>query len=178
MFTTRRLGLVPLTRSLLVNRLDRSGFEMVCALECGPTPVYFPASWPGDALAMFPDMRDRLPIGQEAVMGSFVAVHLETRTAIGQLGTVGEPDADGTQEIGYGFNDDARGQGFATEAVVALTAHLMSWGSVTTVTANTAVTNPASARVLEKAGFQQSGTGRNSEDGYLLSWSFSAVGSA
>jgi ribosomal-protein-alanine N-acetyltransferase len=43
---------------------------------------------------------------------------------VGQLGAIGSLSGEGTQEIGYGINPEARGQGFATEAVGALVAHL------------------------------------------------------
>lgn len=161
-----------LTRTALQNRLDHATFEMVCALPAGRTSVHFPRSWPGDALMMFPHTLEQLPAEHSEVACSFTAVHRETRGAIGQLGTVGSPDPGGAQEIGYGFNPEACGQGFATEAVVVLTTHLLTWASITTVMAQTATSNPASARVLEKAGFHRTGTGWNNDDGNLMSWQF------
>lgn len=168
---TRRMALVSLTRVAIQNRLEREAFEMVCALPMGEVGVLFPSAWPGEALAMFPRTLQQLPASQDQVPGSFTAVHLETRVAIGQLGTVGQPDPAGSQEIGYGFNPDVRGRGLATEAVRALATHLLTWKTITAVTAQTATSNPASARVLEKAGFQQTGTSWNHDDGDLLAWS-------
>lgn len=89
---------------------------------------------------------------------------------MGQLGAVGKPTPAGAQEIGYGFNPEIWGQGLATEAVVALTTHLLTWDSITTVTAETAVSNPASERVLEKAGFVRVGSSWRQDDGDLVTW--------
>jgi RimJ/RimL family protein N-acetyltransferase len=79
-------------------------------------------------------------------------------------------DAQGAVEIGYGFAPADWGQGYATEAVRALTAHFLQESGVRTVTAQTAVANPASRRVLEKCGFRQTGTAWDEEDGDLLTW--------
>jgi len=104
--------------------------------------------------------------------GSFVAIERETRLAVGQLGVVGQPDPDGAQEIGYGFNREVWGRGFATEAVVALTGLLPTWDSIATVTALTATSNPANGRVLEKAGFVPVGRGWSPDDGDIVTWQF------
>ncbi|WP_322618641.1 GNAT family N-acetyltransferase [Deinococcus terrestris] len=70
-------------------------------------------------------------------------------------------------EIGYGLNPDAWGQGYATEAVGALMTALLARPEVRRVTARTARTNPASARVLEKLGFVPVGAARDEADGDL-----------
>lgn len=155
-------------------RLGHDTFELVCALPDGETTVRFPESWPGQALAMFPGKLERLPEGQHEVPGSFTAIELETRLAVGQLGAVGPPDPDGVQEIGYGFNREVWGRGFATEAVVALTRHLLTWDSIAAVSAQTATSNPAGGRVLEKAGFVPVGRGWSPDDGDLVTWQFRA----
>lgn len=93
--------------------------------------------------------------------------------AVGQLGTIGPPDAQGAVEIGYGLNPAAWGRGYATEAVAALTAHLLQREGVRAVTAQTALSNRASERVLEKVGFIRTGRGWNEEDGELTTWAFS-----
>lgn len=51
-------------------------------------------------------------------------------------------------------------QGFTTEAVVVLKAHLMSGAPVTSSTARTATPDPARARVLDKTGSNPTGTTR------------------
>ena len=64
------------------------------------------------------------------------------------------PPADGVLEIGYGIVPSRRGRGYACEATRALTAHAFTAPGVHTVRAEVEVSNPASARVLEKAGFR------------------------
>lgn len=72
-------------------------------------------------------------------------------------------------EIGYGVAPDHRGQGYATLAVLAVLPELRGRG-VQTVTAESALSNPASGRVLAKAGFVQTGTSTDVEEGPLHLW--------
>ena len=168
---TDRLRLIPLTRRMIEARLGGEGaFEREYRLDETPVRVTFPAEWPGEAIAMFPGALRRLGSTATEVEGSFVAVTADGHTAIGQLGTKGEWDETGAQEIGYGFIPDSWGQGFATEAVAALTRHLLQIEAVRAVAADTAVGNLASQRVLEKTGFERTGTGWSAEDGALIRW--------
>ena len=73
-------------------------------------------------------------------------------------------------EIGYGLNPAVWNRGCATEGVGALVAALLVRSDVRRVTAQTAVTIPASGRVLEKLGFQRVGTAWDREDGDLILW--------
>jgi ribosomal-protein-alanine N-acetyltransferase len=102
--------------------------------------------------------------------GTYTVVERATGEAVGMVGTKGGPDADGAQEIGYGVNPSAWGRGYATEAVRALVAHLLSDDEIRTVTALTATGNVASQRVLEKLGFVRTGTAWSEEDGDLIAW--------
>ncbi|WP_345367477.1 GNAT family N-acetyltransferase [Actinoallomurus liliacearum] len=68
------------------------------------------------------------------------------------------PPSDGTLEIGYGIVPSRRGRGYAAEATRALTAFALTAPGVHTVYANVELSNPASLRVLEKAGFRRSHT--------------------
>jgi len=74
---------------------------------------------------------------------------------IGDCGTHGPADADGSIEIGYGLAPRYRGQGFGTELVAALTRWLLAQPGIRRVLARTHVANLPSRRVLEKAGFRQ-----------------------
>ena len=64
---------------------------------------------------------------------------------------------DGGVEIGYGTYRGYEGQGYMTEAVIAMTAWAMAQPGVAFVEAETEPGNAASQRVLEKAGFLPSG---------------------
>ncbi|MGW0337401.1 GNAT family N-acetyltransferase [Streptomyces sp. NPDC003011] len=83
------------------------------------------------------------------------------------------PPAQGALEIGYGIVATRRGHGYAAEATRALTEFALTAPDVHTVYATVDTANPASVRVLEKAGFQQVGT----EEG-LARYRFTEAGPA
>jgi len=89
-------------------------------------------------------------------------------TTLGGIGFFGppEPAADGVPEVevGYGLVEEARGWGFATEALRALLAETDRVG--VRVRASVEPTNSASIRVLAKCGFTEL-RGSN-EDGELV----------
>lgn len=89
-------------------------------------------------------------------------------TALGSIGFFGppEPGADGVleTEVGYGLVAEARGYGFATEALQGLLAGADAAG--VRVRASVEPANAASIRVLAKCGFTQL-RGAN-EDGELV----------
>jgi ribosomal-protein-alanine N-acetyltransferase len=89
-------------------------------------------------------------------------------TALGSVGFFGppEPAADGVPEaeVGYGLVEEARGWGFATEALQALLAETDAAG--VRVRASVEPINKASVRVLAKCGFTEL-RGAN-EDGELV----------
>ena len=81
-------------------------------------------------------------------------------TLIGLGGFKGTPD-DGVVEIGYAVLAEFWGQGYATEAVIALTRWALTQDGVTKVIATCQDTNYASNRVLEKAGYELVGCDRD-----------------
>lgn len=174
---TPRLLLLPLIRPMLEARLRQETFVLTCAAPGGLLEVAFGAQWPGDPLPLFPAKLAGLGQQGQEVSGAFVAVTRQTPAAVGQLGTKGRPQA-GVQEIGYGFTPQVWGQGYATEAVAALSDFLLTRPGVGTLSAQTAVANAASARVLQKTGFVQTGTDWDAEDGDLLVWRRAALPSA
>ena len=76
---------------------------------------------------------------------------------IGDCGTHGPVDEAGCIEIGYGLAAPSRGQGYGSEAVLAVTEWLLSQPEVHRVQAHTLTSNASSRRVLEKAGFRYLG---------------------
>ena len=167
---TARLVLLPLSRAVLERRSEDGSFTLALPWpgEEAPQDVHFPAEWPGDPLPLFPLWLAAL-IGDEKE-GSFVAVTREDRTAVGLLGSKGSVSVGGELEIGYGFIPGAWNQGYATEAVHALTVHLLEQPRVQTVTAQTALGNRASERVLEKIGFARTDRRWDDEEGALTLW--------
>lgn len=91
----------------------------------------------------------------DAIWNTFWAAILEEdSTFIGGIGFKGPANAAGEVELGYGFDAPYRNRGLATEAVQAMTQWAFEEPAVTSVTAETNYTNIASARVLQKNGFQ------------------------
>ncbi|MFE6506731.1 GNAT family N-acetyltransferase [Nocardioides sp. NPDC057767] len=89
-------------------------------------------------------------------------------TVLGSIGFFGPPDAasDGTPEteVGYGLVEEARGWGFATEALKGLLAGADEEG--VRIRASVEPTNAASLRVLAKCGFTE--LRGADEDGHLV----------
>ncbi|MEJ2856515.1 MULTISPECIES: GNAT family N-acetyltransferase [unclassified Saccharothrix] len=84
--------------------------------------------------------------------GHRLLVERTTGLVVGSIGLFWPP-AGGRLEIGYGVVPSRQGLGYATEATHALTVHALTAPGVTTVHAGVEPGNPASVRVLEKAGF-------------------------
>ena len=84
--------------------------------------------------------------------GHRLIIERATDEVVGSLGLFWPP-SDGRVEIGYGVVPSRQGRGYASEATAALTAFALELDGVHTVHANVEPANPASARVLEKAGF-------------------------
>lgn len=72
---------------------------------------------------------------------------------VGDLCIVGEPNADGEIEIGYGTYDEFQGKGFMTEVVSGIIEWAKTQPKVKSIIASTEKTNTASFKVLEKNNF-------------------------
>lgn len=84
---------------------------------------------------------------------------------IGDLCIVGEPNAEGEIEIGYGTYDEFQGKGFMTEIVGGIIEWTKTQQVVKSIIASTDKTNIASFKVLEKNNFIKIG-----ETETLLNW--------
>lgn len=84
----------------------------------------------------------------------FAVLLKETDTFSGLVGYGGDAFS---AEVGYAFGRAYWGRGYATEAVVAMSGHARARG-LSWIEAFSFLENPASARVLEKAGFSELGT--------------------
>jgi RimJ/RimL family protein N-acetyltransferase len=73
--------------------------------------------------------------------------------AVGGLGFSGPPE-EGTVEVGYGLIEDARGHGYAAEALEAAIETAMAFGA-TAVIADTTLDNLASQRTMLNAGMRE-----------------------
>lgn len=109
----------------------------------------FPAEGDGVIASLFDSNPDWLsPFGHRLI------IERSSSEVVGSLGLFWPP-SDGQVEIGYGVVPSRQGRGYASEATAALTAFALSLDGVDTVHANVEPSNPASARVLEKAGFSR-----------------------
>ena len=79
-------------------------------------------------------------------------IELKNGTHIGELCFKGL-DLNGLTEIGYGILEEYQGQGYATEAVNAISTWAFQETNVKAIEAETDNENIASRRVLEKCGF-------------------------
>jgi RimJ/RimL family protein N-acetyltransferase len=87
--------------------------------------------------------------------GVFTLVRREDGRAVGGMGFHGVPDEEGRTEIGYDLAEGARGRGYATEALRALTEWALARDDVRTVFATIDRDNVASQAVVTRAGFKK-----------------------
>lgn len=88
---------------------------------------------------------------------AYVLVRREDDLAVGAMGFHSAPDEDGRVEVGYDLVEDARGHGYATEALRTLSAWALAQDGVRTVTAVIDRDNVASQGVVTRAGFTRVG---------------------
>lgn len=96
---------------------------------------------------------------------------VEDGEVVGLTSLVRTPYVGDTVMIGYGVAASRRRRGIATRAVAQVLAWARTDHRVTAITAETAVDNAASQRVLEANGFAKSGEREDEEDGPLFCWS-------
>ncbi|GAA2349038.1 hypothetical protein GCM10010246_40780 [Streptomyces cuspidosporus] len=120
-----------------------------------------PEGWADD----FPAEGDRVIAGlfehNPQWLGAYghrLVVERDTGLVVGSLGLFWPP-SEGVVELGYGIVASRRGRGYATEAARALAEFALTAPEVHTVSAGVELSNPASVRVLEKAGFRRWTTG-------------------
>jgi RimJ/RimL family protein N-acetyltransferase len=100
------------------------------------------------------------PLGR---FGTYQVVRRADSHVIGDVGFMGPPDATGAVHVGCAITEDARGQGYATEALTTVLDWARTQSGLTCVLADTTRSNIASQRLLERAGLHRVG-----EDGELI----------
>jgi ribosomal-protein-alanine N-acetyltransferase len=137
----------------------------VIAAMAGPTllelalGVRVHAQWPNpDFAEALPGMADDLVRLGEQGVSCLLVLRGAVPEVIGEIGCKSFPDPEGIVEIGFGVVDRHRKRGLATEAVSHFAQWLLAATSVRRVQAQVEARNPASQRVLEKAGFGRVGT--------------------
>jgi RimJ/RimL family protein N-acetyltransferase len=84
-------------------------------------------------------------------LGPYLAVATDDDVVVGEIG--GALTGPGVVEIGYAIVPSRWGRGLATAAVRELVERLRARADIECIVAHTPLDRPASARVLEKAGF-------------------------
>jgi RimJ/RimL family protein N-acetyltransferase len=102
----------------------------------------------------------RRPLG---AFGTYQLIRRADGHVIGDVGFMGPPDETGAVSVGCAITEDAREQGYATEALTALLEWVRGQSGLTCVLADTTRSNLASQRLLERVGLRRIG-----EDGELL----------
>lgn len=87
--------------------------------------------------------------------GMYLLVRSADGTVVGGMGFHGAPDEHGRAEIGFDLAPQARGNGFATEALVALARWGIAQPGVEQIIATTTPDNRAAQRVMERAEFER-----------------------
>jgi RimJ/RimL family protein N-acetyltransferase len=103
-----------------------------------------------------PAMRDWIALHAAGSSRTFLMIRKDDGAALGGVGFGGLGDV---HELGYALGRAYWGQGYATEGVLAMVEHARLLG-LRALEAFTFVENPASARVLSKAGFTDLGVAR------------------
>jgi RimJ/RimL family protein N-acetyltransferase len=85
--------------------------------------------------------------------GMFVLVRRTDGRAVGGIGFHGAPDEKGRAEVGYDLTESARGHGYATEALRALSAWALAREDLTHLFATVDRANSPSQGVIARAGF-------------------------
>ncbi|WP_421898477.1 GNAT family N-acetyltransferase [Marinoscillum sp.] len=95
----------------------------------------------------------------------WTAISKSENKMVGDLCIIGEPNADGEIEIGYGTYEEFQNRGFMTEIVQGIIKWAKSEPNVKSIIASTDKSNIASYKVLEKNRFRMTG-----ETEVLLNW--------
>lgn len=174
---TPRLRLVPITLEMVEAVLARDKDAADAALDRSlaahgfPTGARFPDSWPNDDLVARAFPYSLAAIRQDPakrLWGDTMVVSRDTPPQV--LGSVvfkGLPD-DGIAEVGYGIEDESRGQGLATEATRACVEWALAQPGIVAVQAITFAAHLASLGVIANVGMSACGTRDHPIFGELL----------
>lgn len=138
-----------ITKRLSMRRCKPSDFEAMQKLVSDFEVVRMTATWPhpGD-----PDLTRTRCVPFDSDKG-MVGVVLKDGALVGTMGLAKKTDED--PQLGYMFARPHWGQGFASEMGRALIDHCWATYDWPLVRADVFDDNPASARVLEKLGFEE-----------------------
>ncbi|HEY1653528.1 MAG TPA: GNAT family protein [Candidatus Tumulicola sp.] len=155
------------TGVVLVEATD-ADFRWMLGEDSGQRELSLPDGGVDDPLVLKHVRAITMRLHEAGIHGSWLAIC--NGEVVGLCG-YRRPPADRCAEIGYSIAPHKRRKGYATGAVAAMVAGAMLDPSVDMLTAETAVHNLASQRVLERNGFARTGTRIDVEDGEVIGWS-------
>ena len=156
MVETARLKLMPATVALARAEIgDRDEFARLLGAS---VPDNWPPETLADALPLFLGWLEAAPdrVGWFGWYALAVGGGSAAPVLVAGGGFKGPPQ-EGSAEIGYSVLPQFQGRGYATEIVVGLVRWALGQPGVARVVAETEWANPASVRVLTKAGFVPGG---------------------
>jgi RimJ/RimL family protein N-acetyltransferase len=164
---TPRLLLVPVTLPIVEAVLENRPEEVAALCQ-----ARLPNAWPGRALierAFCASLEAIRQAPEARLWGDRIALTRDgERRIVGSVIFHGRPDDNGLVEVGYGVEERAQKQGFATEAVAACVEWVLTQPRVKKVRATTPPWHQASIRVLEKCGFVRIGLEDHENLGEIL----------
>lgn len=158
------------TNRLLLKTLDLDLIEAAAQRDSGAIEALGYATngeWPG------PDFYEALPYFKQLLIqnngtrgfDSWIIVERETREIVGGIGFLGNPDPNGSVEIGFATNESHRRKGYCFEAAKRLMEWALNHDEVQLITARCELDNIGSQNVLLKLGFQL-----DRKDAELMYW--------
>ena len=157
---TQRMRLVASTPELVRAEIeDRTEFARLLGAR-------IPSAWPtdeaADALPWFLDRLESAHPGDIGWYGFYGVVAMGVDDApvlVGGGGCLGPP-VEGSVEVGYSVLPSFQRQGYATEMMTAIVDWVGRDPRILQITAETAMDNVASRRLLSRLGFHKAGPGR------------------
>ena len=120
---------------------------------------------PPEVLQMLAGLEERI----RATFAPASWLIVEEGAVVGLCSITRPPDG-GSIDIGYGIAPDRQRRGNATRAIGSVVEWARATPHVTAITAETALDNLASQRVLERNGFERVSERFDAEDGQLICW--------
>lgn len=153
MIETQRLIIIPLNYAQLLNYTKTDG-SLEKELKLQPNlRVITTELFEALTQTILPNVAN--PLNNYLFNTLWTMIEKQQRIMVGDLCWVGEPDASGVVEIGYGTYENFKQQGFMTEALAGMIHWAKQQEAIKTIVASTAKNNVPSFRVLEKNGFVQ-----------------------
>jgi ribosomal-protein-alanine N-acetyltransferase len=162
---TPRLRLIPITLEAMEAVLDRDKPRAEAIIG-----ARFPPAWPNDALLEvgFPYSRAAIRAAPDVrLWGDSLVLLRDEPRVVGSVVFHGRP-SDGVAEVGYSIEQQARGNGMATEATRACVEWALTQAGIAAVQATTFPWHTASLGVIRKLGMQQVGNREHDTLGELL----------